>query len=249
MSISNEKVSAGNEYRCSLALWMKHNGNFGIRTGEVSEGFEVIDFDPKNYGDKTEDKEEIKRRSPILMKEYTELIKEQDGAELLNKLVAVRTPSGGYHFYFKSKYCGKNSKLARREGDGAAFIETRGDGGYVATTPSEGYKVVRGDIFKIPIISEEERELLMSTARALNLFFDDKNHEYEEKEVSTRADSPWVAANLDAEAYLDEIISDGWVVAGKKGNDTLLRRSGKDRGTSAIFNPIPEKGKYPFFWP
>lgn len=246
--VKGEKVSAGNTDRCSESLWLNHDGNFGIRTGEVSNGFEVIDFDPKNFGEESNDREEILRRSKDLMKQYKELLYEQEGGlDLMGKLVLVQTPSGGYHFYFRSNHCEGNMKLAKNP-DNGGFIETRGDGGLVATIPTEGYDVKKGSIFEVPKISDNERDLLLDTARAFNQYFDDKNHKEEYKQEDRNSDSPFVAANLDSSAFLIQLESDGWEVVGKRGDDTLLRRSGKSKGHSAIFNDNPRTGKYAFIW-
>ena len=68
--VQSEVVAAGNGKRCSEKQWFEHDGNYGIRTGSISDGFEVIDFDPKNYGDnESKDPEEKHRRSSVLMKE------------------------------------------------------------------------------------------------------------------------------------------------------------------------------------
>ena len=48
------------------------------------------------------------------------------------------------------------------------LIETRGEKGYIACYPSKGYSIFNGDFKHIPEITTEERDILLSCARALN---------------------------------------------------------------------------------
>ena len=47
-------------------------------------------------------------------------------------------------------------------------IETRGTGGYLVTAPSTGYVVVQGGLDRLPLLSDDERNLLISIARGLH---------------------------------------------------------------------------------
>jgi hypothetical protein len=247
--ISGEVVGSGVGSSCSIESWLKHDGNYGVRTGKIAEGFEVIDFDPKNYGGSSVDKKEIIKRSGVLMKQYKLLVKEQDGGkELLTKLPMIRTPSGGYHFYFKSNHIEGNKKLAMNT-DKGAFIETRGEGGLVVCFPSPGYEVILNNALDVPHLEQDERLLLLDSARALTEYYDDAQHTFESKNAYlSNTDSPFVAACMDGNAYLDHLASDGWVVVSSNAGEYKLRRPDKDAGISAQFSMQPRVGIYPFLY-
>lgn len=124
----------------------------GIITGKVSGNLEVIDIDLKNDP------------SGRIWEDYSALIRDA-APELWDALVVVKTVSGGYHLYYRCKAVTLpgNSKLAHTE-TGEDIVETRGEGGYVAAPPSPGYEITQGDLSRIPEISGEERELLLSLA-------------------------------------------------------------------------------------
>jgi hypothetical protein len=145
--------------------------------GKVSGNLEILDFD-----------------APELMAEWRALV-EEAARGLLDRLPQVQTPAPGLHVYFRCSTIQGNQKLAEREvevtegtkgarqDDGRWFkfetlIETRGEGGYVITAGSPAachpsgklYKLINGDLKAIPTITEHERDILMTCARALNEF-------------------------------------------------------------------------------
>lgn len=127
----------------------------GIACGEVSDGFECIDFDAHKGED----------ISSIFNKYMND-----DGASTiieLHNLPIIKTMSGGYHIYYRCDVIEGGRALAKwatNEG----MIETRGHGQYVATIPSQGYKQIQGStIVEIARISAEERDYLISLAENL----------------------------------------------------------------------------------
>ena len=129
--------------------------------GAVSGNLEVIDVDCK-YGIKWEDYE-----AKIL----------DAHPELYGRLKIIRTKSNGYHIYYRCECIEGNQKLAERPAtDDEKFInpnakqfvliETRGEAGYVIAPPTEGYEPLDSNI--IPIISIEERDILLTIARSFN---------------------------------------------------------------------------------
>ena len=142
----------------------------GIVCGEVSGGVECIDIDQKYSLDGK------------LFDNYKNLIAQAD-KNLLKKLVVQSTPSGGYHFVYKCATIEGNKKLANRHTTEAeklenpkdkirVLVETRGIGGYFMVAPSDGYKVIYGDLKQISILSALEREILFVCARTLNEVFE-----------------------------------------------------------------------------
>lgn len=141
--------------------WYEHylnDGYVGIITGKVSRNFEAIDIDSKNDP------------ANKIAEEYRALIPD----ELFSRLIVIKTPSGGYHYYYRcpEAIIEPNQGLAWHT-DGKIIIETRGEGGYVSSHPND-YQTVQGsfDLVKmtwaIPEITAKEREFLLESARTLN---------------------------------------------------------------------------------
>jgi hypothetical protein len=125
-----------------------------IVTGRVSGGLEVLDFD-----------------APELFPAWAERLQRRH-ADLLQALPVVRTPSGGYHVYFRSAGpTAGNQKLAvdpAKPRGKYTLIETRGEGGYVLAPPSAGYEMQQGRLTALPLLEAPERTLLLDTARAFS---------------------------------------------------------------------------------
>jgi hypothetical protein len=140
------------------AEWQGHyvgGGYVGIICGKVSGNLEVIDIDVKNDPYKT------------IYQDYCNLIPKK----ILNKLVIQTTPSKGYHFIYRCEKIEGNLKLANTATN-EVILETRGEGGYICHHCID-YKVIQGtfDLFgecDIPVITLDERELLMNLARTLD---------------------------------------------------------------------------------
>ena len=160
--------------------WKKHsdellkpNGQFdkaygiAIVCGKVSGGLEIIDIDSKC---------EIVKGD--LIKRYKQQVSTYD-QNLLKKLVVEQSPSGGYHFIYRTKIPGANTKLASRHATAEelkadpqqkiyCLLETRGTGGYFAAYPTPGYKLVQGGFDAIPMLTDLERMSLIQAALDLN---------------------------------------------------------------------------------
>jgi hypothetical protein len=169
ISTDNSKTSifAWKKYQTNIATDQELEQMFNtpkakgiaVICGAVSGNLEVIDVDCK-YGIKWEDYE-----AKIL----------DAHPELYGRLKIIRTKSNGYHIYYRCECIEGNQKLAERPAtDDEKFInpnakqfvliETRGEAGYVIAPPSEGYTPL--DKNEIPIITIDERDLLLSIARS-----------------------------------------------------------------------------------
>jgi hypothetical protein len=193
----------------------------GIVCGEVSGGVECIDIDQKYSLDGK------------LFENYKNLIAKAD-KNLLKKLVVQSTPSGGYHFIYKCATIEGNKKLANRHTTEAektenpkdkirVLIETRGIGGYFMVAPSDGYKVIYGDIKKISILSALERETLFVCARTLNEVFEAATVNKNSQKTILENLSPFEDWNNRGDV-LDLLESEGWVVKLQNGAKKLLLR-------------------------
>ncbi|MBI5724293.1 MAG: DUF3987 domain-containing protein [Planctomycetes bacterium] len=186
-----------------------------LLTGAISKNLEMIDFD---FGGELFDR-------------WAKIVESQ-APGLLARLVMERSCRGGRHvIYLTDKIICGNLKLAQRVGpDGKpqTLIETRGEGGLFLCAPSPGYEILQGNLANPPVITEKEREILLSAAWSLNecwKFF----------KISSTADA--VAgrpgddfnARGDVRAILEK---HGWTLA-QAGDNEYWRRPGKDFGWSA----------------
>jgi hypothetical protein len=203
-----------------------------VVAGEVSGNLEILDID-----------------EPALVRLWYELV-EQEAPGLVSRLVVVRTPREGYgrHGYYRSAVIGGNTKLAqglRPDGQGqmkvATLIETRGEGGYALIPPSlatchqlnRPYVVSQGDLANIPTITEDERDILLKCARALNEYVEPERVYTPRQETAPTGERPGdrYAANV---SWDDILLPHGWTVAYRKGETTFWKRPGKQgRGISA----------------
>lgn len=187
--------------------------------GAVSGNLEVIDVDLKNDITGT------------LWQDFTEQIK-----DLLPLLYIVQTKSGGYHIYYKCEVIEANQKLARRPATEQelkdnpnikeiVLIETRGEGGYVIAPPTPGYE--KKSEFLIPVLSIDQREVILTAARSLNQIVEEVRPEPKATQNSSAyKKTPWDDYNdrCDVIALLE---SHGWKFVERKGVRSLLKRPGK----------------------
>lgn len=234
--ISGERHQKGAYVKPSLEQWLAHEGNYGALAGERSGDLEVLDFDLKNT------------TNDDFMAEYKQLILEQLGGEFIKSLVVQQTPSGGFHFLYRAKNIEGNLKLAKNSGGREAIIETRGEGGYIAIAPSANYKFIQGSPKSIPYISDEERNILIDSARAMG----------EHKEVEPRRKPPTGLASgndtdyferYNREASMSDVLamleSNGWKESSRTGSKIRLKRIGSDNPWGA---DLDTPTGIPIFW-
>jgi len=210
----------GNGDRCGL----------GIIGGEASRDLEILDFD-----------------DPGAAENYGELIRQEGRTELVERLPLVRTPTGGFHLYYRCSTIEGNLKLARKigpdGGPGDILIETRGEGGYVLAPGSpvechelkKPYELIRGDLADIPTITPEERDFLLNTARSLNEYFKPAKQPPASSPSVGNGDRPGDRFNARA-AWREVLEPHGWVVDHQRGEMTHWRRPGKKNGASGTTN-------------
>lgn len=173
-----------------------------------------------------------------------------------------RTPSGGLHLLYRCEAAvDGNTKLARRPArlDELAvapadrikvLIETRGEGGYVITAPSNGgvhpsggaWTMLAGDFESIATISAVEREALLDLAKSLDEMprVPDREPAGGKRSVERPGD------DFNARARWPDIL-EGWtcLFTASDGNQHW-RRPGKGIGTSATINEGGEGVLYVF---
>lgn len=169
---SKKPVGSWGKYRqvrCTLGQikrWFGGDRLYAILLvcGSISRNLLVIDFDEKS-----------------LIRPFLEKLKTEH-PELYKVLVAVRTGSGKLHLYvFCEEPFGKRQCFVKLA-DNKYAIEFRADGCYVVgagspdTTHNSGkpYRVIRGDIGRIPTISPQDVAALVEIATAFEKTSDPK---------------------------------------------------------------------------
>lgn len=216
--------------------WFKPTTNpeaIALICGSISGNLELLDIDNK-FGD-----------ADVIFNDFKELCF-NTAPELFNCLTIEKTQSGGYHLMYKCSKIEGNIKLARRYKEKPKFetiIETRGEGGYALVDPTPGYQLIQGDICSIPIISEEDRELLISISKSFEEVIDSNYQPDENYLTQVKDDRPGDAFNAKGDA-LEILQNHGWTVLGNGERKTLVR-PGKNirQGVSATFNYSGLSGK------
>ncbi len=158
------------------------------------------------------------------------------------------TPGGGVHWLYFCDEVRGNTKLARRPdpanpGKFKASIETRGQGGFIVTAPSNGrvhpsggaYKLVSGRLTSISTLLSAERAELWEFARSFDetpakLEPEFKGAKRPARKVDDGSISP--GDDFNARAQWGDILG-GWSQVYTKGDATKWRRAGKNQGVSA----------------
>jgi hypothetical protein len=206
----------------------------GLSISQSQLPLECIDFDLKHDSKGT------------IFEEFKSKL---NNAELFNRLFVQQTMSGGYHLVYQLEkdIPRGNEKLARRADSTEAIIETRGLGGYFALYPD---KFIQLDLLNLPVITVEERNLLIQIARDLD-----------ESTAGTATpidigptgnsgrslSSPAALIKSPLDLYNQSLtihdclrISEamGWSYCGENNQGSLIARPGKDpnEGHSAVIN-------------
>lgn len=136
--------------------WFSSANAVCILTGEVSGSLEVLDFD---QGGRAFDA-------------WCDLVEEHD-PRLLQRLVVQKSQSGGRHVFFRNELLTPKSEVHARTvtpdvKDKTVLIETLGEGSLVMCDPSPGYVVLKGELTNLPVMSIDERAILVNAAIAFN---------------------------------------------------------------------------------
>jgi hypothetical protein len=212
-----------------LDQWPRQFPGLGIVCGTVSGNLEVID---------------IESDAPI--QEFADLVNKR-APTLLWRLPRVVTPTGGRHVYYRCNTIAGNQKLAADK-TGKTWIETRGSGGQVlsplcleGTHPSGGiYQLLNGSLTQIPIITPDEREILLSAARSLNEYFQPEKAKGFREAKQGNGTKPGEDYNgrADAVERVRELLRErGWSNFGKSGHGEMWSRPGvTDHSSATLFD-------------
>ena len=208
-----------------IEKWVGHyqnQGTVGIITGRVSQNAECLDIDVKNDPLKT------------IYEDYCHLIPK----DLLDRLIIQTTPNHGYHFIYRcpDTMIEGNQKLALHS-NREVIIETRGEAGYFCTNQVNN-KVIQGqfDLLNpseiiIPVITPEEREFLLESARSLTRFFpmvkDSSSNDNSGNSKNVKSFSysePAINDFNNKYSILDLFVAHDWSVVGEDDNKIYLKR-------------------------
>jgi hypothetical protein len=201
----------------------------GVICGDVSEGLECIDFDPKVS------KEHIRSI-------FNAFAKDPGVKNIIarNKCYIQKTQSGGYHFVYKYE-CDErrdgSKKLALTEDGHGAIIETRGEGGYFIAAPSPGYDIKLNTLEQLAIMTIDERDYLIEKARSFCM----KKRTGAEPEPDADQEhfdntDPISFFNWNKADYAKQLLRDkGCEMVSYNDKAEQWRRPGKDDGISATW--------------
>jgi hypothetical protein len=175
-----------------------------------------------------------------LYKEFCERVEAQ-APGLIGRLTHATTISSGHHKIYRCETIEKNQKLANRysskeeveasKQETKSLIETRGLGGLIVCAPSKGYSFLTA--FDPPIITIEERDILLSAARSFNqIYKEETNKPVRQGSYDVFEITPWDDYNEQA-PVVDLLHSHGWKTDHQIGNKTRLTRPDKPSGVSA----------------
>ena len=199
---------------------------------------EGLDFDNNGNPDADE-----------MLRDWKEMVhKECPG--IINRLLIEKTRSGGFHVVWKCEVIEGSQKLAerpsteeekaRKPNQTYVLIETRGKGGQFVVSPSPGYVLMQGDWLNLPVITSDERLVLLRCARAF-----DRVPKVQEipKELYAGEKRPGDKYNESEEGKTEAfqlLIESGWSVAYERENSVYLSRPGKSKneGISASFGYV-----------
>lgn len=232
VSSAKQPFGKWKEYQSKIApisLWHQHyqnQGTVGIITGKVSGNLEIIDVDVKNDPQKT------------IMTEYSDLIPD----DLLRKLIIQTTPNNGFHLIYRcpEAVIGKSQKLALNSHQ-AVIIETRGEGGYFCTSRvNNEIKQGKFDLLNldvdIPVITKQERQLLLDLARSLTRWFPtegDDNSKSEKQFIYTT--EPAINEFNNKYSIIDLFIKHNWSVVKQDDQKVFLKREGSSSPYSGYY--------------
>lgn len=243
--------------------------------GRVSGGVECIDFDFKArwfdpWLESVESKAPNLTTRLVIQKTQSggrHVVYRHSGTPARNDKLACKrlafTGEGeheydGFKFTAVSKANGKfevringKSITARREGEEWAaypcLIETRAEGGYFLVAPTPGYEIQAGNFLALPVLTAEERTVLIDAARALDerpkkrrpldrSIYDEFQVRFPHEKTPDPT-TPWGDFNTrgDVRALLER---HGWTLFERDGDCERWTRPGREKpGTSAsLFN-------------
>jgi len=223
--------------RDQVRAWAQHSDGIGVLCGQVSGNLEML---------------EAEGRAVHLLPEVTALMADHDLAEVWSRIVmgyAETSPAGGFHWYIRISDgpALPNRKLARVPNPTPnepsrvdVLFETRGEGGWVITAPSNGtthpnggaWKVITGGPDTIPTVTVDERDSVYSVLAMFDQMPVDNGPARPAAATPGTIDGLRPGDEYNLKADWAEIL-EGWTRVRRMGAGYAWRRPGKTVGISA----------------
>ena len=186
---------------------------YGLVTG-VND-VEVLDIDLKVLPSAREQKE--------FWDEFINFIK-NNIYDFDDKFVVAKTQKNGYHILYRCKKIEGNKKLAKLKGHTEAIFETRGIGGMVIIY--ENFVSKLDSYSKIQEITEEDRDILLSSAKMYNYVEETPIDIPKKEKVSFEVGeiTPWQDYNDSTNIW--DIISDEFSIVSNNKKHIVIKRHG-----------------------
>lgn len=231
VSSQKQPFKPWSEYQTKIAPisdWHSHyknHGTVGIITGNINGNLEIIDIDVKNDPGAT------------IWEEYMKLIP----PDLFERFLIQTTPNRGFHIIYRcpDTIIEGNQKLALHS-DQTVIIETRGEGGYFCTNKIKN-KVIKGKLnlgdleYYIPVITKEEREFLLETARSLTRYFPSAGNNPSKNPGGFTYKEPAINDFNDKYPIVDVFSKHGWAVVNEDESKYYLLRPGSSARHSGYY--------------
>lgn len=122
-------------------------------------------------------------------------------------------------------YIDKVSLKASESDKVRVLLETRGEGGQILCSPSDGYQLVYGSLESIQEITPEERSILINVAYSFNQVLKEPAHDRKIERKRYKGLSPSEDYNQRGDV-IKLLIDHGWTRMGRKGQKILMKRPG-----------------------
>jgi len=217
--------------------------NIALINGAVSGNRETLDFDCDMEALPAWEKIVQEETPELLEKLYFETsphgahviyrcapeVKVPGNMKLAMKLIEVSGPGEHPHPYKPDQQL----RAFKHQGKwiiAPDMIETRGTGGYCLIAPSQGYKAVQGDLCKLPLLNEDERDLLIEVAGSLNEVIPEPKDHHSPSSFQGENLSP--GKDFDERGDIRSLLEKhGWTSKGfTNDNREKWARPGKERG-------------------
>ena len=215
------------ELKVPIGIWKKYQDQarsieevekleaplYGLVTG-VND-VEVLDIDLKVLSSAREQKE--------FWDEFINFIK-NNIYDFDDKFVVAKTQKNGYHILYRCKKIEGNKKLAKLKGHTEAIFETRGIGGMVIIY--ENFVSKLDSYSKIQEITEEDRDILLSSAKMYNYVEETPIDIPKKEKVSFEVGeiTPWQDYNDSTNIW--DIISDEFSIVSNNKKHIVIKRHG-----------------------
>lgn len=212
-----------------------HPYGIGVVTGAVSGNLVCFDMDLKNL--EPDQREQFENDFETALRDAN--------INAVNSLITVETMSGGLHYIARHKEGpSRSGKALAKSPTGKVIFETREEGHFIQSAPTDCYNPIMGTMTEIPEISEETYFTILSIISAMNQKIDEPVRHEQQKSTNRGEKGVSPLDDYDNRATEADIIGlltvAGWKLLRRVRDSLQFQRPGKnDRMLSATWNHIP----------